>query len=157
MQRYNFFFKYALFQRKKNKIPQTMQFNLSFSEVKELIHKKTGKELPLTYGGPHTLRISYPVPLMGSVGLDINVEQIMGSDILLSYSGGKAIEFMMRTAFSQFQNQPGAEILELLDGNQMRLSLGKSPQLSQVFDHINLDDIHFDEMSIKIDFTPKSL
>ena len=50
-----------------------MQFNLSFSEVKELIHKKTGKELPLTYGGPHTLRISYPVPLMGSVGLDINV------------------------------------------------------------------------------------
>ena len=113
-----------------------MQFNLSFSEVKELIHKKTGKELPLTYGGPHTLRISYPVPLMGSVGLDINVEQIMGSDI---------------------QNQPGAEILELLDGNQMRLSLGKSPQLSQVFDHINLDDIHFDEMSIKIDFTPKSL
>jgi hypothetical protein len=45
----------------------------------------------------------------------------------------------------------------MLDGNQMRLSLGKSPQLSQVFDHINLDDIHFDEMSIKIDFTPKSL
>ena len=61
-----------------------MQFNLTYSEVGQFILDKTGKELPLSYGGPHTLRISYKVPLMGSVGLDVNVDRINGSDIFLS-------------------------------------------------------------------------
>ena len=35
------------------------------------------------------------------------------------------------------------------------LALGKSPQLSPVFDRITLKDIHFDERAIMIDFVPK--
>ena len=68
-----------------------MQFNLTYSEVGQFIQEKTGKELPLAYGGPHTLRVAYKVPLMGSVGLDINVDRINGSDIFLSYGGGAGI------------------------------------------------------------------
>ena len=52
-----------------------MQFNLSYPEVGKFIHDKTGKEIPLAFGGPHTLRIAYSVPLMGSVGLDVNVQR----------------------------------------------------------------------------------
>ncbi|MBR3723980.1 MAG: hypothetical protein IKN11_01140 [Bacteroidales bacterium] len=132
-----------------------MQFNLSYSEVGKLIEDKTGKELPMTYGGPHTLRISYKVPLMGDVGLDINVDRIEGSDIFLSYGGGAGIEFMVRTALGQVKKQPGAELLDILDGNRLMLALGKSQQLAPIFDRIILKDIHFDESSIKIDFIPK--
>ena len=124
-----------------------MQFNLSYSEVGKLIEDKTGKELPMTYGGPHTLRISYKVPLMGDVGLDINVDRIEGSDIFLSYGGGAGIEFMVRTALGQVKKQPGAELLDILDGNRLMLALGKSQQLAPIFDRIILKDIHFDESS----------
>ena len=58
-----------------------MQFNLTYSEVGQFIQEKTGKELPLAYGGPHTLRVAYKVPLMGSVGLDINVDRITLKDV----------------------------------------------------------------------------
>lgn len=133
-----------------------MQFNLSYPEVGKFIHDKTGKEIPLAFGGPHTLRIAYSVPLMGSVGLDVNVERINGSDIFLSYSGGAGIEFMVRTALGQAKKQPGAEMLSILDGNRVMLSLGMSEQLAPVFDKIEVKDIHFDERNIMIDFVPKA-
>lgn len=133
-----------------------MQFNLTYSEVGQFVLDKTGKELPLSYGGPHTVRISYKVPLMGSVGLDVNVERINGSDIFLSYGGGAGIEFMVRTALGQLKKQPSADMLEILDGNRLLLALGKNPQLSTLFDHITLKDIHFDEKSVMVDFVPKS-
>ena len=132
-----------------------MQFRITFSEIEGLIRSKTGKELPLLYGGPHTIRISYHVPLMGAVGIDVNVERITGSDIYLSYSGGKPVEMMLRTAFSHFKNQPGADMLHLLDGNQILFALGKNPRTAMLFEHIILQDIHFDEHAVIVDFVPK--
>ena len=132
-----------------------MQFRLTYDEIGKLIQKKTGKELPLMYGGPHTVRVSYKVPLMGPVGLDINVDRIVGSDIYLSYGGGKAIEYLVRTAFRQFEGRPEAEMLQLLDGNRLVLALGKNPQMAPIFDKIDLQDIHFDEYAVMVDFAPK--
>ena len=129
--------------------------NIPYNEVVQLILEKTGKELPISYGGPHTLRISYKVPLMGAVGLDVNVDRINGSDIFLSYGGGAGIEFMVRTALGQFKKQQGGDLLDILDGNRLMLALGKNPQLAPVFDRIILKDIHFDEQAIMIDFVPK--
>lgn len=132
-----------------------MQFKLSYLEVQALISSKTGKELPLCYGGDHTIRISYKVPLMGSVGLDVSVDRINGSDLFLSYSGGAGIEFMLRTALNQAKNQPGMDAIEMLDGNRLLINLGKNAQVGSIFEKITLQDIHFDEQSIMIDFIPK--
>lgn len=132
-----------------------MQFNLTYSEIGRLVEEKTGKEIPLAYGGPHTLRLAYKVPLMGDVGLDINVDRINGSDIFLSYSGGAGIEFMVRTALGQFKRQQGSELIDLLDGNRLMLALGKSGQLGPLLDRVELKDIHFDETRVMIDFVPK--
>ena len=132
-----------------------MQFKLSYQEVERFINDKSGKELPMCFGGPHTLRISYKVPLMGAVGLDISVDRVNGSDVFLSFGGGAGIEFMLKTAINQAKKQPGMEMLEMLDGSRLLLSLGKNPNLAPLFERITLQDIHFDEQSIMIDFVPK--
>ncbi len=136
-----------------------MQLKLTYNEVETLISEKTGKELPMCFGGPHTIRISYKVPLMGSVGLDITVEGVRGSDVILSFGGGAGIQFMLRTAINQAKNQhPEVDnMVELMDDNKLLLSLGKNPNLAALFDNVILQDIHFDEQSIMIDFVPKSL
>ena len=133
-----------------------MQFRLSYSEVEQLSERKAGKRLPLTYSDTHTVRIAYPVPLMGSVGVDITVERINGTDVFLSFGGGAAIEFMLRTALNQAKNQPGMEMVQMLGGNQLLLSLGKSPNLAPIFERITLEDICFDEQFIIIQFSPKN-
>jgi hypothetical protein len=134
-----------------------MQLKLTYHEVEHLIAEKSGKELPLFFGGPHTVRISHKVPLMGSVGIDINVERVQGSDVILSFGGGAGIEYMLRAAITQAQQQnPNANMVELFDGNKLKLSLGSNPNLSSMFDNITLQDIHFDEQSIMIDFVPRA-
>lgn len=135
-----------------------MQLKLTYTEIQNLIANKTGKSIPMGFGGPHTVRISYDVNVLfktTNIGLDITVDRIEGSDIFLSYGGGAGIEFMVRTALGRAKGQPGAEVLELLDGNRLLLCLGKNPQVAQVFDRITLQDIHFDEQSVMIDFVPK--
>ncbi|MCR4659080.1 MAG: hypothetical protein K5650_02160 [Bacteroidales bacterium] len=137
-----------------------MQFRLTFEEIQQLIQRRAGRSVPIIYGGPHTVRVAYDVNVLfkqASVGIDITVDRINGSDIFLSYSGGAAIEFMLRSALGHIKNQPGANIIEMLDGNRLLLSLGKNPQVAQVFNAVEINDIHFDEQYAMIDFTPKNL
>lgn len=135
-----------------------MQLKLSFFELEQLISEKTGKELPICYGGPHTVRITHKIPLMGSVGLDITVESITGTDVLVSFSGGAGIEFMLKTALAQAQKQnPNANLVKLIDGNKLQISLGQGSGMSSLFDSIILRDIHFDEQSVMIDFIPRNI
>ena len=124
-----------------------MQLRLTYQEISELIERKAGRALPLAYGGPHTVRVSYDVNVLfktASVGVDLTVERIEGSDIYISYSGGAGIDFMVRQAISMAKNRPGGELIEPLDGNRILLCLSKNAQAGSFFDHVTLEYICFD-------------
>ena len=73
-----------------------MELRLTFAEISELIEKKAGRPLPVMYGGPHTVRVSYDVNVLfksASVGIDLTVDQIVDSDIYLSFNGGAGIDY----------------------------------------------------------------
>lgn len=146
-----------------------MQFRLTYQEIGDLIERKTGRRLPLIYGGPHTVRISLDV-MSSSLGLDLNVDQVdENGNIYLSYNGGMGIDFMIRTALSHAQKQPGADMLELLPDNRILLNLSKGAQkaaesnaaegqqVGSLFELIQLKDICFDEQFAIIEFVPRSL
>ena len=135
-----------------------MELRLTYQEISELIEKKAGRSLPIIYGGPHTVRISYDVNVLfktTSVGLDLTVDQIVDSDIYLSYNGGAGIDFMVRQAINMAKNHPGGELIEPLDGNRILLNLSKNAQAGSIFDHITLQDIRFDEQYAIVVFNPK--
>ena len=137
-----------------------MELRLTYQEISDLIEKKAGKSLPIMYGGPHTVRISYDVNVLfktASVGLDLTVDQIVDSDIYLSYNGGAGIDFMIRQAIGMAKSRPGGELIEPLDGNRILLCLSKNQQAGTLFDHVTLRDIRFDEQYAIVEFTPKSL
>ena len=137
-----------------------MEFRLNYQEISNLIEKKTGRALPVMYGGPHTVRISYDVNVLfktASVGLDLTIDQIVGSDIYLSYNGGAGIDFMIRQAINMAKNRPGGELIEPLSDNRILLNLNKNQQTGSLFDHIELHDIRFDEQYAIVEFTPKNI
>ena len=137
-----------------------MEIRLTYQEISDLIEQKAGRSLPLMYGGPHTVRVSYDVNVLfktASVGLDLTVDQIVGSDIYLSYNGGAGIDFMIRQAISMAKNRPGGELIEPLSDNRILLCLSKSQQTNTLFNHIELRDIRFDEQYAIIEFVPKAL
>ena len=135
-----------------------MELRLTYQEISSLIERKAGRALPLAYGGPHTVRVSYDVNVLfktASVGIDLTVERIEGSDIYIAYSGGAGIDFMVRQAISMAKNQPGGELIEPLDGNRILLCLSKNSQAGTIFDHVILEDIRFDEQYAIVQFSSK--
>lgn len=150
-----------------------MQIRLTYQEISDLIARKAGRNLPIIYGGPHTVRIAYEVNMFvktASVGIDLTVENIdPDGNITLSYNGGMGIDFMVRQAISMAQNQPGGDMIESLPDNRIRLNLSKGiqraaesnmptgQQAGSLFDHIQLRDISFDEEFAIIDFVPKNM
>ena len=137
-----------------------MEIRLTYQEISDLIEQKAGRSLPLMYGGPHTVHVSYDVNVLfktASVGLDLTVDQIVGSDIYLSYNGGAGIDFMIRQAIGMAKNRPGGELIEPLSDNRILLCLSKSQQANTLFNHIELRDIRFDEQYAIIEFVPKTL
>ena len=137
-----------------------MELRLTFAEISEMLEKKAGRALPLSYGGPHTVRVNYDVNVLfksASVGIDLTVDQIVDSDIYLSFSGGAGIDFMVRQAIAMAKNRPGAEFIEPLDGNRILLALSRTQQAGSLLEHVTLRDIRFDEQYAIIEFVPKAL
>lgn len=137
-----------------------MELRLTFAEISDLIEKKAGRPLPVMYGGPHTVRVSYDVNVLfksASVGIDLTVDQIVDSDIYLSFSGGAGIDFMVRQAISMAKNRPGGEFIESLEGNRILLALSRMQQAGSLLEHVTLRDIRFDEQYVIIEFVPKAL
>ena len=137
-----------------------MELRLTFTEISELIEKKSGRPLPVMYGGPHTVRVSYDVNVLfksASVGIDLTVDQIVDSDIYLSFNGGAGIDFMVRQAVNMAKSRPGGEFIEPLDGNRILLALSRTQQAGSLLDHVTLRDIRFDEQYAIVDFVPKAI
>lgn len=137
-----------------------MELRFTYAEISEMIEKKSGRSLPLAYGGPHTVRVSYDVNVLfksASVGIDLTVDQIVDSDIYLSYNGGAGIDFMVRQAINMAKNRPGGEFIEPLDDNRILLALSRMQQAGSLLEHVTLRDIRFDEQYAIIDFVPKAL
>ena len=137
-----------------------MELRLTFAEISEMVEKKAGRPLPVMYGGPHTVRVSYDVNVLfksASVGIDLTVDQIVDSDIYLSFNGGAGIEFMVRQAVNMAKSRPGGEFIEPLDGNRILLALSRTQQAGSLLEHVTLRDIRFDEQYAIIEFVPKIL
>lgn len=137
-----------------------MELRLTYHEISDLIEQKAGRALPIVYSGPHSVRISYDVNMLfksTSVGLDLTVERIEGSDITLSYNGGAGIDFLVRQALTIAKSRPGGELIEPLDGNRILLALSKNAQAGSLLDRIELRDIRFDEQYAIVEFQPKGL
>ena len=146
-----------------------MELRLKYDEISSLIEKKAGRALPMAYGGPHTVRISYDVNVLfknATVGLDLTVDGIEGGDIYLTYSGGAGIDFMVKQAISMARNRPGGEFIEPLEGSRLKLGLGRLTAGAQsqmgagtvsLLDYIELDDIRFDEQYAIVCFHPKGV
>ncbi|MGX8713541.1 MAG: hypothetical protein ACSW8I_07660 [bacterium] len=138
-----------------------MQFRITYQEISDLIERKAGRSLPVVYGGPHTVRIAYEVNMFvktASVGIDLTVEDVdPDGNITLSYNGGMGIDFMVRQAVNMAKNQPGGDLIELLQDNRIMLKLAKNAQAGSLFEHITLRDICFDEQFAIVEFEPRGL
>lgn len=137
-----------------------MELRLTYTEISELIGRKAGRNIPVVYGGPHTVRIGVDVDVLfktANIGLDLTVDEVRDGNIIISYTGGMGIDFMVRTALNHAKNQPGGDMIDLLPDNRIMLMLSKNTQAGSLLNHVDLKDIRFDEHYAIVEFEPHSL
>ena len=86
-----------------------MQFRITYSELEHLVSEKSGQQIGFSYGGEHTLAITYGAKVLiktMNMGLNLTVERVLGTDVRLSYSGTMGVDLMVRTALNQIKSRP---------------------------------------------------
>ena len=136
-----------------------MQFRISYTEIQSMVYRKANKTIMFSYNSEHSVRVGYDINVLfktTNVGLDVTVEHVDNSSVLLNYSGGMGIEFMVKQALEHAKNQPGADMLDAVDGSKLIFHLDKNPQLRLILENVTLQDIRFDEHDVIIEFVPKA-
>ena len=80
-----------------------MQANITYPEIQKYISDHYAKQVELAYINNSTLRISTEVQvwkLSKTIHVDVTIQQIIGTDLYLSYSGGWSIELVIAPLLS---------------------------------------------------------
>ena len=80
-----------------------MQANITYPEIQKYISGHYAKQVELAYINNSTLRISTEVQvwrLSKTIHVDVTIQQIIGTDLYLSYSGGLSVELVIAPLLS---------------------------------------------------------
>ena len=137
-----------------------MNISLSFNEIKDIISKKTnGKvQLDFSYVNNSTIKVSYkPVAFLPAVGINVRIEEVDNSQIILSYSANNAIDMVIRGLAAFLDNHIPREIILLnTDSQKVYVNLDKIEQLQKPLEMIELRQISFEKENVRAEIVLKS-
>lgn len=134
-----------------------MNIQIAFSEIQEIIEKKTGKEISLSMVNKNTIRASYTlsvkVPMLGlidkNVNLDVTINKIDGTDINMTYDCGLGMSLIIGGALKLLKEDPRLNFIEVGDSKQLRLKLGEIENIRNVFEKVAVQSIGVVETGIE--------
>lgn len=137
-----------------------MKATLSFNEIKDIISKKTNNKVQLdfSYVNNSTIKVSYkPVAFLPAIGINVKIEEVGNSQIILSYSANNAIDMVIRGLAAFLDNHIPKEIIELDASIQcVCINLDKIEQLQKPLEMIELKQISFEEENVCAEIILKS-
>ena len=133
-----------------------MKLAITYAELQDYVASHFHKTVHFGYVDGATVSVSVPIKVFGfikSVGINIIVKKIEGTDLFLSYDGKMGIDLLVSPAISYAKKLvPGkADWVELMPGNILKLRLGDIDQMKKVFDKIELNNIFFEQGNIVVD------
>ena len=127
-----------------------MQAYITYPEIQKYISDHHAKQIDLACINNSTLRISTEVQvwrLSKTIHVDLTIQQIIGTDLYLSYSGGLSIELVIAPLLSFIKQliPDKTGFIEETGSHQIIVHLEKIERLNHVFEYVSLQSIGFDE------------
>lgn len=129
---------------------------ITYLELQDYVASHFKRTVNFGYVDGATVSVSVPIKVFGftkSVGINIIVKKIEGTDLFLSYDGKIGIDLLVSPAISYAKKLvPGkADWVELMPGNILKLRLGDIGQMKKVFEKLKLNNIFFEQGNIVVD------
>ena len=133
-----------------------MEVKIKYSELKDFISHKFKKEVSLAFVAPSTVSVSTKVKVLGfakSIGVDLCVEKVDGSNLHIAYSGKLGIELLITPtiAFLKRLLPDKTNFITHNSNNRVIINLAEIDQLKGVLEKVTLKSICFEEEHVVID------
>ena len=133
-----------------------MKLAITYSELQDYVASHFHKTVNLGFVDEATVSVSVPIKVFGftkSVGINIIVKKIVGTDLFLSYDGKMGIDLLVSPAISYAKKlvPEKADWVEQISGNIVKLRLGDIDKLQKVFEKLKLNNIFFEQGNIVVD------
>ena len=133
-----------------------MKLAITYSELQDYVASHFHKIVNFGFVDEATVSVSVPIKVFGftkSVGINIIVKKIEGTDLFLSYDGKMGIDLLVSPAISYAKKlvPEKADWVEQMPGNIVKLRLGDIDKLQKVFEKVELKTIRFTPEHIEVD------
>ena len=120
-----------------------MKASISFPELQDILLEKAQQNINFSHVDDKTIHVVYPIDvgiIKKDLAVDLIVEDLRGSDLLVQISAGKGTEILLNTALSLLKNKIPEGLMEKQDNNYFLIHLGTIEQVKSVFDAITVSD-----------------
>ena len=131
-----------------------MKASISFPELQDILLEKAQQNISFSHVDDKTIHVVYPIDLgiiKKDLAVDLIIEELRGSDLLVQISAGKGTEILLNTALSLLKNKIPEGLLEKQPDNYFLLHLGQIEQVKTVFDAIKVDEIHVLDSGLEVE------
>ena len=133
-----------------------MKLAITYAELQDYVASHFHKTVNLGFVDEATVSVSVPIKVFGftkSVGINIIVKKIEGTDLFLSYDGKMGIDLLVSPAISYAKKLVPEKVdwVEQMPGNIVMLRLGDIDKLQKVFEKVELKAIRFTPEHIEVD------
>lgn len=133
-----------------------MEVKIKYSELQDFISHKFKKEVSLAFVASSTVSVSTKVKVLGfakSIGVDLCVEKVDGSNLHIAYSGKLGIELLITPtiAFLKRLLPDKTNFITHNSNNRVIINLAEIDQLKGVLEKVTLKSICFEEEHVVID------
>ena len=131
-----------------------MKASISFPELQNILLEKAQQNISFSHVDEKTIHVTYPIDLgliKKELSVDLIIEELRDSDLLVQISAGKGTEILLNTALSLLKNKIPEGLLEKQPDNYFLLHLGQIEQVKTVFDAIQVDEIHVLDSGLEVE------
>ena len=140
-----------------------MLLSFPYSEINEMLQKRSDTPVSIGFAAPGTLRITYNagsgIPLLGglSKGLSIEIKFLGINDNRASIElmAGAIPGFLLSQARGMIESKLPSGMLEEFDGHLAVLNLTASPQIATLLQRFELRGVDINEGCVSLDFFPR--
>ena len=131
-----------------------MKASISFPELTGILKDKAGQNISFGFVDEKTIHVTYPLDLgifKKDLSVDLIVEELRDSDLLVQISAGKGMETLINTALSLLKNKIPEGLLEKQPDNYFLIHLDSIEQVKSVFDAITVSDFKVLEDGLQVE------
>ena len=120
-----------------------MKASISFPELQNILLEKAQQNISFSHVDDKTIHVTYLIDLgiiKKNLSVDLIIEELRDSDLLVQISAGKGTEILLNTALSLLKNKIPEGLMEKQSDNYFLVHLGSIEQVKSVFDAITVSD-----------------